>query len=99
MTIRLCPAYRDSLEVVRVKADLDFDQRSTTTESFAQPAAGQTNPVVNESTSKETFAGPGASSAAGGVLGTAGQTNPAGGAAGAGRRSSRDNFHLCTHRI
>ena len=59
--------------VVRVKADLDFDQRSTTTESFAQPAAGQTNPLVTESTSQETFAGPGASAAAGGVLGTNGQ--------------------------
>src|SRR5438477_10108837 len=59
--------------VVRVKADLDFDQRSTTTESFAQPAAGQTSPVVNESTSQESFAGPGASNAAGGVLGTTGQ--------------------------
>jgi flagellar M-ring protein FliF len=56
--------------VVRVKADLDFDQRSTTTESFAQPAAGQTSPVVSETTSQETFAGPGASAAAGGVLGT-----------------------------
>jgi flagellar M-ring protein FliF len=60
--------------VVRVKAELDFDQRSTTTESFAQPAAGQTNPLVTESTSQETFAGPGASAAAGGVLGTNGQT-------------------------
>ncbi|MDQ1504311.1 MAG: flagellar M-ring protein FliF [Actinomycetota bacterium] len=59
--------------VVRVKAELDFDQRSTTTESFAQPAAGQTNPLVTESTSQETFAGPGASGAAGGVLGTNGQ--------------------------
>jgi len=60
--------------VVRVKADLDFDQRSTTTESFAQPAAGQTSPLVKETTSQETFTGPGASSAAGGVLGTNGQT-------------------------
>ena len=60
--------------VVRVRADLDFDQRSTTTESFAQPAAGQTSPLVKETTSQETFTGPGASSAAGGVLGTNGQT-------------------------
>lgn len=59
--------------VVRVRADLDFDERSTTTERFDQPAAGQTAPVVNESTSTETFTGPGASAAAGGVLGTAGQ--------------------------
>ena len=76
--------------VVRVKADLDFDQRSTTTESFAQPAAGQTNPVVNESTSKETFAGPGASTAAGGVLGTAGQTNGAAGAASSANNYQKD---------
>jgi flagellar M-ring protein FliF len=66
--------------VVRVKADLDFDERSTTTESFAQPPAGQTSPLVTESTSNETFAGPGASTAAGGVLGTDGQA-PAAGAA------------------
>ena len=59
--------------VVRVKADLDFDERSTTTERFDQPAAGTTSPLVNESTSSETFAGPGASTAAGGVLGTTGQ--------------------------
>jgi len=76
--------------VVRVKADLDFDQRSTTTESFAQPAAGQTNPVVNESTSKETFAGPGASTAAGGVLGTAGQANGAAGAASSANNYQKD---------
>ena len=66
---------------VRVKADLDFDERSTTTERFDQPPAGQTAPVVDESTSNETFAGPGASTAAGGVLGTAG--------AGPGRRRRR----------
>jgi flagellar M-ring protein FliF len=58
--------------VVRVRADLDYDERSTTTERFDQPGAGQTAPLVNESTSSETFAGPGASGAAGGVLGTNG---------------------------
>ena len=66
--------------VVRVNADLDFDERSITTERFDQPPTGQTAPVVNESTSNETFAGPGASTAAGGVLGTTGQP-PAAGAA------------------
>jgi flagellar M-ring protein FliF len=66
--------------VVRVKADLDFDERSVTTERFDQPPAGQTAPIVNESTSNETFTGPGASTAAGGVLGTTGQP-PAAGAA------------------
>ena len=67
--------------VVRVRADLDFDERSTTTERFDQPAASQTAPLVNESTSSETFAGPGASGAAGGVLGTDGQAPAAGAAA------------------
>jgi flagellar M-ring protein FliF len=66
--------------VVRVKADLDFDERSTTTERFDQPPTGQTSPLVTESTSNETFAGPGAATAAGGVLGTTGQA-PAAGAA------------------
>ncbi|HEV8625106.1 MAG TPA: flagellar basal-body MS-ring/collar protein FliF [Acidimicrobiia bacterium] len=69
--------------VVRVKAALDFDERSTTTERFDQPSAGQTSPVVNESTSNETFAGPGASTAAGGVLGTTGQAPAAGAASNA----------------
>ena len=67
--------------VVRVRADLDFDERSTTTERFDQPAAGQTASLVKESTSNETFAGPGASGAAGGVLGTDGQAPAAGAAA------------------
>jgi flagellar M-ring protein FliF len=65
--------------VVRVRADLDFDERSTTTERFDEPAAGQTSPLITESTSNETFAGPGASGAAGGVLGQDG--TPAAGAA------------------
>ncbi|HEV7688450.1 MAG TPA: flagellar basal-body MS-ring/collar protein FliF, partial [Acidimicrobiia bacterium] len=81
--------------VVRVNAALDFDQRSTTTESFAQPAAGQTNPLVSESTSQETFAGPGASTAAGGVLGTTGQTttgNAASTANNYSKNSSDRNF-------
>ncbi len=69
--------------VVRVKADLDFDERSTTTERFDQPPAGQTAPIVNESTSNETFAGPGASTPAGGVLGTDGQAPAAGAASNA----------------
>jgi flagellar M-ring protein FliF len=69
--------------VVRVKAALDFDERSTTTERFDQPPAGQASPVVNESTSNETFAGPGASTAAGGVLGTTGQAPAAGAASNA----------------
>ncbi len=68
----LSPVTGQGGAVVRVKADLNFDQRSTTTESFATPPAGQTSPVVSSNTSKETFSGPGAASAAGGVLGTTG---------------------------
>jgi len=81
--------------VVRVKADLDFDERSTTTERFDQPAAGQTAPVVNESTANETFTGPGASTAAGGVLGTTGQAPAAGAASTANnyqKQSADRNF-------
>jgi flagellar M-ring protein FliF len=80
----LAPVTGPGGAVVRVTAALDFDERSTTTESFAQPAAGQTNPLINESTSKETFAGPGASTAAGGVLGTTG--------APAGAASTANNY-------
>jgi flagellar M-ring protein FliF len=74
--------------VVRVRADLDFDERATTIERFDQPAAGQTAPIVNESTATETFTGPGASAAAGGVLGTNGQ--PAAGAAATGNNYEKD---------
>jgi flagellar M-ring protein FliF len=49
---------------VRVSADLDFDQRSTTTERFAEPGAA---PVVSETTTNETYAGTG--DVVGGVLG------------------------------
>jgi flagellar M-ring protein FliF len=80
----LAPVTGAGGSVVRVKADLNFDERSTTTERFDQPAAGQTAPVVNESTATETFAGPGASTAAGGVLGTAG--------APAGAASTANNY-------
>jgi flagellar M-ring protein FliF len=91
----LAPVTGPGGAVVRVKADLDFDQRSTTTESFAQPAAGQTSPVVNESTSQENFAGPGAANAAGGVLGTTGQnttTNAASTANNYSKNSSDRSF-------
>ena len=39
---------------VQVTADLDFDRRKTTSESFSEPG---TAPVVNESTSNETYTG------------------------------------------
>jgi flagellar M-ring protein FliF len=49
---------------VTVSAQLDSDQRQTTTESFSDPGAA---PVVDETTNTETFTGSGA--AVGGVLG------------------------------
>jgi flagellar M-ring protein FliF len=55
--------------VVRVRADLNFDERSTVTERFDQP--NPSSPLLSESTSKESFNGAGAASAAG-VVGTAG---------------------------
>ncbi|HET9443297.1 MAG TPA: flagellar basal-body MS-ring/collar protein FliF [Acidimicrobiales bacterium] len=51
--------------VVRVKADLDFDKRSTTTERFEQGEEGAV--PVTESVTKETFTGAG--TPVGGVLG------------------------------
>jgi len=49
---------------VQVAADLDFDRRKTTSESFSDPG---TAPVVSETTSDEAYTGDGA--AVGGVLG------------------------------
>ena len=49
---------------VQVTADLDFDQRQTTSESFSDP---NTAPVVSEVTSDESYTGSGG--AVGGVLG------------------------------
>jgi flagellar M-ring protein FliF len=49
---------------VQVTADLDFDQKQTTSESFSDP---NTAPVVNEVTSDESYKGSGG--AVGGVLG------------------------------
>lgn len=51
--------------VVRVKADLDFDHRATTTERYEQGAQSAT--PVAESTTKETYTGTGTQ--VGGVLG------------------------------
>jgi flagellar M-ring protein FliF len=57
--------------VVRVTAALDFDQKSTTTESFAN--ANQA-PAVSESTSNEKFTGTSNPAAGAGVLGPTGGT-------------------------
>lgn len=60
----------DGHAVVRVKAELDFDKKSTTTESFADP---KTRTALAEKTSKETFTGASGSAAvATGVLGANG---------------------------
>ena len=61
----------DGRAVVRVKAELDFDKKSTTTESFADP---KTRTALAEKTSKETFTG--ASGSATGVLGPDGMPVP-----------------------
>lgn len=60
----LVPLVGDGGAVVRVKATLDFDKRSTTTESFDEEGA----PVVSETTTNETFIGEG-TPAQTGVLG------------------------------
>jgi flagellar M-ring protein FliF len=64
----LVPVVGDGHAVVRVKADLDFDQRATTTEQFAAPPAGQQAPALQESTSGENYNGTGGGTPTG-VLG------------------------------
>ncbi len=60
----LAPLVGNGKAVVRVKADLDFDKRDTTTETFGkEPEA----PVVREKTGNEDYTGTGA--VVGGVLG------------------------------
>jgi flagellar M-ring protein FliF len=68
----------DGRAVVRVKAELDFDQRSQTAERID---TSQQPTVIGESSSKETLTGTGAGAAAtaGGVLGTQTSAPPAGG--------------------
>ena len=61
----LAPVTGGGKAVVRVNAELDFDERSTTTERFDEPGAA---PTVSETTSNETYAGTG--DAVGGILGT-----------------------------
>jgi flagellar M-ring protein FliF len=64
ITQLLAPVTGAGGAVVRVNAVLDFDQRQTTTERFENP---ETAPVLAESSTSETFTGPGGT--AGGVLG------------------------------
>ncbi len=56
----------DGHAVVRVKAELEFDRKSTTTETFADP---KTRAALSEKTSKETYSGGSGSTTATGVLG------------------------------
>jgi flagellar M-ring protein FliF len=72
----LTPVAGSGGAVVRVNASLDFDERSTTTERFEKP--DPTAPLLSESTSKETFAGPGSGSTGGVLGGTAGATTTPG---------------------
>lgn len=67
ITELLTPVVGASGAVVRVNADLDFDTRSRTTETFADPG---TAPALTESVTNETYVGTGAGAA--GVLGPEG---------------------------
>lgn len=66
LTELLVPLVGNGNAVVKVKASLDFDRRSTTSERFGntEPA-----PTVAEATSNETYAGADPNAAATGVLG------------------------------
>ena len=64
ITELLAPVVGQGGAVVRVNADLNFDTRSTTTESFAEPG---TAPALSESITNETYVGTG-----GGALGVLG---------------------------
>lgn len=76
----LAPVVGAGRAVVKVKAAMDFDKKSTTSERFGSEADPQT---VNEATSKETYAGTGPGGAAG-ILG------PTGGITGAGSEGNYD---------
>jgi flagellar M-ring protein FliF len=66
LTELLVPLVGSGNAIVKVKAALDFDRRSTTSETFGEP---ETAPTVAESTSKETYTGADPNAAAGGILG------------------------------
>jgi len=70
----LTPLVGTGKAVVRVKADLDFDKRETTKESFETDTAA---PVVTEKTGNEDYTGTG--TVVGGVLGPDNVTVPEGG--------------------
>lgn len=69
----------DGHAVVRVRAEMDYDRRSTTTESYADPAK---RTAIAEKTTKENYTGTNGANATG-VLGPNGVTNPATTVAGA----------------
>ncbi len=86
----------DGHAVVRVKAELDFDRKSTTKESFADPA---TRTALAEKVSKETYSGGSASPQATGVLGANGTANSTppnvpGNASSYSKQDSQSDFAL-----
>lgn len=86
---------------VTVSADLDFDQRSVTNETFESPTTlpGATGPVASaESTKTESYGADAAATA--GILGTSGTpTTPAGGGNGAYSLNQRDVKYALNHAV
>lgn len=66
LTELLVPLVGSGNAVVKVKAALDFDRRSTTSETFGEP---DTAPTVAEATANETYTGADPNAGAAGVLG------------------------------
>lgn len=86
----------DGHAVVRVKAELDFDRKSTTTESFADP---KTRTALAEKVSKETYTGGAAAQQSTGVLGANGTAtttppNVPGNASSYTKEDSQSDFAL-----
>lgn len=86
---------------VTVSADLDFDQRSVTNETFESPTTlpGATGPVASaESTKTESYGADAAATA--GILGTSGTpTTPAAGGNGAYSLNQRDVKYALNHAV
>lgn len=85
---------------VTVSADLDFDQRSTTQETFESPTTlpGATSPVASEESTKRESYGAGAPADAG-ILGTNGTEAPAAGADGSYTLDQRDVKYALNHAV
>ena len=85
---------------VTVSADLDFDQRSTTEETFESPTTlpGATGPVASEESTKKESYGSGAPADAG-ILGTNGTDAGATGADGDYSLDQRDVKYALNHAV